>query len=42
MKDKPVNRPDKLKPHEKKFLEDYYREKRQKEQQDGTSENNKL
>ena len=31
---KPINRPTKLKPHEKKFLEDYYREKRQQNQED--------
>ena len=29
IKGKPINRPDKLKPHEKKFLEDYYLAKKQ-------------
>ena len=33
MKDRPINRPDRLKPHEKKFLEDYFKEKRHKEQE---------
>lgn len=29
IKGKPINRPDKLKPHEIKFLEDYYLAKKQ-------------
>lgn len=32
MKDKPIKKPDNLKPHEKRFLEDYFRSKRHQEE----------